>query len=181
MWNMRRMAIVIVLSSMLLASCGYHLSGTGLVLPAGTSSIAIPAFINNTNEPYLDVDVTKAVVDEFVADGRLHVEDVETSDVVLRGTVTRYVATPMSYTPSSYVQQYRVGIVVGAVLEDQRSKKILWQEQGIEGVFIAEYPVSYSGAGQADITLTKVAKDNAITKAAQDIASTLRSRVLEGF
>jgi hypothetical protein len=181
MRNMRRTGMVLVLSLMTLTSCGYHRSGTGMLLPAGTGSIAIPAFINNTNEPYLDVDVTKAMVAEFVTDGRLHVEDVESSDLVLRGTVTRYMATPMSYTPSSYVQQYRVSIVVGAVLEDQRSKKVLWQEQGIEGVFIAEYPVAYNTSGQAEISATKVAKDEAITKAAQDIASTVRSRILEGF
>jgi outer membrane lipopolysaccharide assembly protein LptE/RlpB len=164
-----------------LSSCGYHLSGTGSLVPPGTTTIAVPAFINNTNEPYIDIEVTKAVIAEFIADGRLRVVDVEGADLVLRGRMTRYDVTPLSYTPSTFVQQYQVNLVVSAVLEDLRTKKVLWQESGIAAVFISDYPVTYDAAGRADITNTKIAKEKAIEKASQDIAWTLRSRVLEGF
>jgi hypothetical protein len=43
-------------------------------------------------------------------------------------------------------------------------------------VFISDYKVTIG-----DITVTKIAKEAAIKKASQDIAWTLRSRVLEGF
>ncbi len=171
--------LLLVLAS--LTSCGYHLSGIGSVVPPGAKSIAVPAFINQTNEPYVDTEVTKAVIAEFIADGRLHVADAEAADLVLRGTMVRYEVTPMSYTPASYVQQYRVRLVVNAVLEDRSAKKVIWQESGIEAAFISEYPVSYDTAGRVNITATKTVKEQAIEKASQDIASTLRSRVLEGF
>jgi outer membrane lipopolysaccharide assembly protein LptE/RlpB len=168
--------LVMVLAVAALPSCGYHLSGTGLLVPEGTRTIAVPGFINNTNEPYVDVEVTKAVTDEFIADGRLRVVDVETADIVLRGKVVKYEVVALSYTASSYVQQYRVRIVVDAYLDDTRSKKVLWRESGIEAVFISDYPVTIG-----DITVTKIAKEAAIKKASQDIGWTLRSRVLEGF
>ena len=174
--NRGRAVAVLLVAVLATASCGYHFTGTGALLPPGTASIAVPAFINNTNEPYLDVEVTKAAIAEFIADGRLHVEDVETAELVLRGTVARFDVTPMSYTASTYVQQYRVRIVVGAQLLDQRTKKVLWQDAGIEAVFISEYKVVLG-----DISSTKAFKEDAIKKAAQDIAWTLRSRVLEGF
>jgi hypothetical protein len=79
------------------------------------------------------------------------------------------------------VQQYRVHLVVEAVLEDLRSKKILWRERGIESNLISDYAVSYDPAGKADIALTKISKEAAIKNASKDIAQTLRSRVLEGF
>jgi hypothetical protein len=82
----------------------------------------------------------------------------------------------LSYTPDSYVQQYQVRMVVEASLEDQRQKKTLWSERGIEAVFISDYKVTIG-----DITGTKIAKEDAIKKACVDIAWTLRSRVLEGF
>lgn len=171
-----------ILSAVLvLASCGYHFSGTGTLVPAGTTTIAVPAFINNTNEPYVDVEVTKAVIAEFVADGRLRVVDVEAADLVLRGTMVRYEAVPLSWTKASYVQQYRVRLAVNAVLEDLRTRKVLWQEQGIEAVFISEYPVTFDGADRVDISATKIVKEAAIERAGRDIALTLRSRVLEGF
>ncbi len=158
------------------ASCGYRLSGTGLLVPEGSRTIAVPAFINDTNEPYVDVEVTKAVTDEFLADGRLQVVDLEVADLALRGTVVKYDVTALSYTAESYVQQYRVRLVVDATLQDLKTKKILWKESGIEAVFISDYAVTIG-----NVSATRIAKAAAIRKAAQDIAWTLRSRVLEGF
>jgi outer membrane lipopolysaccharide assembly protein LptE/RlpB len=172
-----KIMISVLFASLAVASaCGYRLSGTGLLVPEGTTTIAVPGFINNTNEPYVDVDVTKAVTDEFIADGRLRVVDVETADIVLRGKVVKYEVAALSYTADSFAQQYQVRLVVDASLDDLRSKKTLWKENGIEAVFISDYKVTIG-----DITATKIAKEVAIKKASQDIAWTLRSRVLEGF
>lgn len=175
---MRNMTIIVMLfaSLVLVSSCGYRVSGTGFLIPEGTKTIAVPGFINNTNEPYVDLELTKAVSDEFIADGRLRVADVESADLVLRGKVVKYEVTALSFTADTFVQQYRVRLVVDASLEDLRSKKILWKENGIEAVFISDYKVTIG-----DITATKIAKEVAIKKASQDIAWTLRSRVLEGF
>jgi outer membrane lipopolysaccharide assembly protein LptE/RlpB len=157
-------------------ACGYRFSGSGTLVPEGTRTIAVPAFINDTYEPYVDVEVTRAVTDEFIADGRLRVVDVDTADVVLHGRVVKYEVTALSYSPGSVVQQYRVRITVNASLEDRRINKVLWKESNIESVFISDYPVTIG-----DISATKVAKETSIKKAGQDIAWTLRSRVLEGF
>ena len=43
------------------------------------------AFVNGTNEPYVDVEVTKAVVNEFLTDGRLKVSVRRAADLVLKG------------------------------------------------------------------------------------------------
>jgi outer membrane lipopolysaccharide assembly protein LptE/RlpB len=172
--------MVLLALSMLLPSCGYRLSGSGLV-PEGARSISVPVFINGTNEPYVDTEVTKAVVNEFLADGRLQVVSLESADLVMRGKVTKYDVVALSYTVNSYVQQYRVTITVEARLEDLRSKKVVWQEKGIQSQFISDYPITYGPSGGTDIRSTKIAKEAAIQKASQDIALTLRSRVLEGF
>jgi outer membrane lipopolysaccharide assembly protein LptE/RlpB len=170
--------VLALLATMLLSSCGYHFSGTGAIVPEGMKTLAVPVFFNATNEPYVDVEVTQAVVEEFMTDGRLRIVSVEEADLALRGRITRYEVIPLSYTPQSFVQQYRVRIIVAASLEDIRSKKILWKEQGIESNFISDYAVKY---GDNMIRDTRTEKDAAIKKASQDIAWTLRSRVLEGF
>ena len=175
-----RLIISLVLV-LLVSSCGYHISGTGGIVPAGVRTISVPVFLNATNEPYVDVEVTQAVVEEFMTDGRLKVVGLEEAELALRGKVVKYEVTPLSYNPQAYVQQYRVHIMVDASLEDLRSKKILWQEKGIQSSFISDYTVSFDATGRADIRGTRVAKDAAIKQASQDIAWTLRSRVLEGF
>jgi hypothetical protein len=169
-----RMTILILLT--LLSSCGYGFTPAGGVVPKGAGTLAIPVFLNNTREPYADVEVTKAAVDEFIADGRLKVVSLESADLVLRGTVIKFEMIPQSYTADSYVQQYQVRIVVDARLEEVKSRQVLWQENGLSSVFVSSYPVAIG-----DITITKIAKEAALKKASKDVAWTIRSRVLEGF
>ena len=175
-----RLIISLVLV-LLVSSCGYHISGTGGIVPEGVRTISVPVFFNATNEPYVDVEVTQAVVEEFMTDGRLKVTSPDEAELALRGRVVKYEVTPLSYNSRSFVQQYRVYLVVDASLEDLRSKKVLWQEKGIQSNFISDYTVSFDATGNANITATRVAKDAAIKQASRDIAWTLRSRVLEGF
>jgi outer membrane lipopolysaccharide assembly protein LptE/RlpB len=179
---------LVVLLAMLVSSCGYHLSGTGDLVPEGTKLIAIPVFMNGTNEPYVDVEVTQAVVREFMTDGRLKVVSPEEAELVLHGTVTKYGVVPLSFTDLSHVQQYKVNLTVDARLEDLRTKKVLWQEKGITSLFISDYSVAYTAPtttvsinDAANISQTKISKETAIQKASRDIAWTIRGLVLEGF
>jgi|APFre7841882630_1041343.scaffolds.fasta_scaffold13407_1 outer membrane lipopolysaccharide assembly protein LptE/RlpB len=168
-------AIVLALLPVL-TSCGYRFTPVGGVVPEGMKTIAVPVFINGTNEPFVDTELTQAVVDEFLFDGRLKVVSLERADIVLRGKIIKFDLTALSYTADSHVQQYMVNISVNASVEDAKSKKILWREEGLSSVFVSSYPVALG-----DITATKIAKESAVIKACRDIAATLRSRVLEGF
>jgi hypothetical protein len=176
--NAGTLLLIVALLS-LSAGCGYHFSRTGAIVPEGVRALAVPVFLNGTSEPYVDVEVTQAVVEEFMADGRLTVVSLEEAEMALRGRIRAYELGPLSYNVyngQTFVQQYRVRLVVDAWLEDLRSKKVLWAERGIESIFISDYAVA-----TGDIRSTRISKDAAIKKASQDIAWTLRSRVLEGF
>jgi outer membrane lipopolysaccharide assembly protein LptE/RlpB len=168
--------MILFVLSLSLSSCGYHISGTGGIVPAGAKTISVTVFFNATNEPYVDVEVTQAVVEEFMTDGRLAVVSLEDAELALRGKIVKYQLDALSYNPQSYVQQYRVKLMVEATLEDLRTKKVIWEEKRIESNFIADYAVTIGNVGA-----TRVTKDAAIRKASQDIAWTLRSRILEGF
>jgi outer membrane lipopolysaccharide assembly protein LptE/RlpB len=45
-----RLIISLVLV-LLVSSCGYHISGTGGIVPEGVHTISVPVFFNATNEP----------------------------------------------------------------------------------------------------------------------------------
>jgi hypothetical protein len=176
--------LVLLALSMLLSSCGYRFASVGGIVPEDARTIAIPAFINGTAEPYVDVEVTKAVVNEFLTDGRLKVVSAETADLVLKGRVTKFDIAPSAYTTDNYVQSYTVSIGVNVSVEDIKTHKIIWQEKGIGSVFNAGYGVSIvpnNGVSNVDITATKIAKETALKSASRDVASTLRSRLLDGF
>jgi lipopolysaccharide assembly LptE-like protein len=163
------------------SSCGYHFTPVGGIVPPTAKTIAIPVFVNNTMEPYVDVEVTKAVVDEFLSDGRLAVVSIESADLILRGKVTRFELTPASYTADSHVQSYNVSIGVSLTIEDAKTQKVLLKDEGVGSVFISSYTVAISPASIVDITSTKIAKDAAVKNACKNLASTVRSKVLEGF
>ena len=159
-----------------LTACGYGFTHAGGIVPQGAKTIAIQTFVNNTNEPYVDIEVTKAVANEFVVDGRLTVVNSEAADLVLKGMVAKFEMIPQAYDVNSYVQQYNISIVADITLEDVKTHKIILQEKGLSSVFVASYAVTIG-----DITSTKIAKQSAVVKASRDLAQTLRSRVLEGF
>lgn len=175
---------IVILFAIVISSCGYRFTHVGGIVPEDAKTIAISAFINGTREPYVDVEVTKAVVAEFLADGRLKVVSAEAADLLLKGTVTKFEATPSAYTIDNYVQSYAVSLGVNVTLEDVKTQKIIWKETGIGSVFNASYGVSTltsNGVSTVDITATKIAKETALENASRDVASTLRSRLLEGF
>lgn len=161
---------------LLLTSCSYHFTSIDGIVPQGAKTIAIPVFINTTTEPYVDVEVTKAVVEEFLTDGRLKVVSEDAADLVLRGRVTRFDLTPQAYTADTHVQSYNVGIGVSISIEDTKTQKLILKDAVFSSVFTSSYAVTLG-----DISQTKIAKDAAMESACKNLASTLRSRVLEGF
>lgn len=168
--------ILLFVTCLIVSSCGYHFTPVGGIVPQDAKTIAIPVFINATYEPLIDTEITKAVVDEFLADGRLQVVDLDAADIVLKGRVTKFEITPTSYTADTYVQSYNVSIGVSITIEDAKARRMLLQDTGVGSVFNSGYAVAVG-----DITRTKIAKDAAVKSACKDLASTLRSRVLEGF
>lgn len=158
------------------SSCGYRFTPVGGMIPADARSIAIVSFVNETQEPYVDVESTRAVVEEFLTDGRLKVVGTESAALLLKGRVTKFEIIPQSYTAESYVQQYQVVLDMNMSLEDTRTHTMLWQEKELGSVFVSSYPVSIG-----NISATKMAKEAALKRVSQDVARTIRSRVLEGF
>lgn len=187
MLNKKVSAIFILILVLVLSACGYRFTPRGGLVPENAKTLAVPVFLNNTNEPYVDVELTKAVVDEFLTDGRLKIANLDDADLVLRGKVVKFTLTPAAYAApltsavDSYVQTYNVSFSVDLVLEDLKTQKVLLQEKGLNANFIASYPVTLSTSTATGITATKLAKEAAMQKACKDIASTIRSRVLEGF
>jgi hypothetical protein len=161
---------------LIVSSCGYHFTSVGGIVPEGAKTIALPVFINATYEPYIDVEVTKAVVEEFLTDGRLAVTGLDAADLILHGSVTKFDLTPASYSSDNYVASYNVSIGVNISIEDRKTGKILLQDKGVGSVFISSYSVTLT-----NISSTKIQKETAVKNACKDLASSIRSRVLEGF
>ena len=61
------------ISCFLFSGCGYHLVGTGSSLPSHLKTISIPVFKNTSSQPEIHRELTSAVLEAFISDGRLKV------------------------------------------------------------------------------------------------------------
>jgi outer membrane lipopolysaccharide assembly protein LptE/RlpB len=108
--------------------CAYTLSS---VLPAHIKTLSVPVFANNTVEYALSDDVTQALSDAFLREGRLRLVSERNADAVLRGTVISYRNQVFGYTRSERATQYEIVLVVKVVFRDTVKNRDLWKEDAL--------------------------------------------------
>lgn len=162
-----------------LSGCGYT---TRSVIASKYRTIYISPFINKvdiTNEtntaskykiyrPYLETDLTKAVINKYLFDGNFRPINSENADLVLKGELVEFRKDPLRYTDSDEVSEYRVNIVVNISLWDRKEDKLLWQENSFTG------DTTYFTSGSS-----AKSEGTAINDALTDIARRIVERTVE--
>jgi outer membrane lipopolysaccharide assembly protein LptE/RlpB len=155
------------------AACGYHLRGTGSSLPPGVKTVSIPVFRNLTTRYELDIKLTRAVIDEMVARGKVVVSaDPATADAVLEGQVMSFSATPVAFTGQARADRYTITIGAKIVLKDRATQKVLYSNPAF--VYVEEYEVPPGRDFESVQT-------EAIDRVAGKFARSLVVAILEGF
>ncbi len=166
-------AALLIAGLLALSGCGYALEGTrrtGSLKDA--RSISIPAFINESGEPGLDITITNAVRSGFLTDGRLRVIESSAADVVLVATIREYRLEPIGFSGTDQVQRYRVFIRTFILVRDTvRGLVVLNQEIESDSEF--DITTSIAGSDQRRVL--------ANATVASLFSNELISLVLEGF
>jgi outer membrane lipopolysaccharide assembly protein LptE/RlpB len=174
--NPRGVARALSLAAVLvLSSCGYHSAGKGNILPDHVKTIAIPAFVNETQTYKLEQMLTGAVVREFTtrANYRIVPNADDDTDATLRGTVLSAATAPSTYDANTgRVASVLVTVNMKVALTGRDGKTLYENEQY---QFREQYQVSQGFASffQED--------SPALQRLSQDFARTLVSNILEGF
>jgi outer membrane lipopolysaccharide assembly protein LptE/RlpB len=119
-----------VVCFLLLVGCGYQLTGSKTHLPPGITSIAIPTFVNQTFEPGVEIQFTRAFLNDFIQDRRVKVVDKAQADSVLEGTIKSFSITSSAYNADGFVLEYQATMVVDLILRG-RGGEILWKENNL--------------------------------------------------
>ena len=166
--------VAAVLALLVTAGCGYHTAGHAAQIPETITTIAVPAFKNETLTYRIDQLLTAAVVREFTTRTRYHViSDPADADATLRGTVLSTVASPLTYdTATGRAASVLVVVSMKVELVD-RNGKVLYQNPSY--VFREQYELSQ------DLQSFFEEDSPAFRRLSQDFARTLVSNVLEGF
>jgi len=166
---------LIIITALLLSSCGYSLVGRGNMLDPSIHTIEVPAFLNKTTRVELEQRVTQAVADEFVSRGRLRlVKTPAGADAILRGSIDSFGIFPIAFNQQGRATQYQVAITAHIELLDHRNDdKVLWKNDQYR--FTENYQVDLQTADAFD------QESRAILEIAGRFAESLVSNLLEGF
>jgi hypothetical protein len=111
------------------AGCTYSFSGSNL--PGYIKTIAIPNFVNDTLEPGLDQEITTAVLDRFIKDGRLKLAPEGKASCRLTGRVVKYENRVYNYTANQSPKDYVVVLTAAVVLRDMVKNRDLWKDDAL--------------------------------------------------
>ncbi len=118
---------VVVLAGVLCGCAGYQL-GPSNGMAAGSKSVQIVPFSNQTLEPRLGDAVTSAVRKEVQRDGTFQLASHDPGDIVVSGVVTRYTRFEESFVPNDVltVKDYRVTMTAQVTARDRATGKVLF-------------------------------------------------------
>lgn len=170
-----RLFAVVAALSVSLAGCGYHVAGRAAHLPSGWTTIAIPAFKNDTTRYRIEQRLTQAVIREFISRAKYRiVQDTDSADGVLTGEVVSIDTSPVLFDATSgQVTTMLVTVHCKVRLLDNQTKKLVYQND--DSVFRDEYQIS------SDVTTFFEEQDPALERMSRDFASQVVSNVLESF
>lgn len=157
------------------AGCGYHTAGHAVQLPENVKTIAVPAFVNETNTYRIEQMLTSSVVREFTTRTHYHIlnDPSEAADATLRGTVVSASSTPLTYNTATGQAASVLVVVSMRVSLTDRQGKALYENPSY--LFREQYEVSQ------DLASFFEEDSPAFRRLSQDFARTLVSNILEGF
>ena len=156
-----------------LAGCGYQLSGQAGTNPGNLQSLSVPMFANATSVPGLEQLITSAVRTQLQQDGRVRLGTDASSAAQLRGEVTRYGLSLLATDPSDFVLEYRAEVEVHVTAEDLQQRQTFLDQRL---VIITDYVVS-----SPQIVPNEIARERAMLAAAREAGDRVVSLLLDRF
>jgi len=174
----------LILLSLLLAGCGYHIRADGEPVGIQLESLAIPMFSSTSSEIGFEADFTKVIRQEFISHGRVPLVPEEKAQAVLIGKIQDIRADPLTYrsqdfTVGGYTSTYEVTksrklrVRLEVQLVDRRQGKVICRETAIEEQ--ASYSIS------ADPLEMRYSERQALEKIAGRLAKRIYLRTMERF
>ena len=169
---MRRLFVASLFA--LCTGCGYHTAGHASLLPSDLTTIAVPAFRNQTQTYKIEQTLTSAVIQEFTTRTKYRITaDLSSADAILHGTVLSTFTTPLTYdTQTGRAATVLVIVSMNVSLAD-RQGRVLYQNPSY--VFREQYQIS------EDLSTFFEEDSPAFKRLSHDFARTLVSNVLEAF
>jgi outer membrane lipopolysaccharide assembly protein LptE/RlpB len=167
--------LAVLLVAVFAPGCGYHVAGHAANLPSEWTTIAIPAFKNDTTRYRIEQRFTEATIRELITRTKYRVvQDPASADAVLHGEVLSIETTPVLFNATTgEVTTMLVTVHTKISLIDNHTQKPVYQDNDI--VFRDEYQIS------TDVNNFFEQQDPALERMSRDLASHIVASMLEGL
>lgn len=164
------LAICCLGSVILLAGCAGYTLGPTNGMAAGSKTVQVNLFGNQTQEPRLAEPVATAIRKQVQQDGTFQLATHGTADVIVDGTLVGYQRDPLSFNPSDIVttRDYEARLTAKVRAVDRATGRVLFDRELIGKTLIA---------GQAD---RPSAERQAVPLLAEDLARNITSLLVDG-
>lgn len=170
MMNLRGTVVGVALSAALLIGNGCTGYKVGSMLPADIRTVYVPTFINQTDEPLLEVYATRAVMQKIQQDGSLTLAGEAEADAILTVHVTGFSLQALAFDRNrrAAAEEYRMYISSDVLMTRRVGGETIVQASGVTG------KTTFQVSG--DLTSSK---QRAYDDAAEDMANLLVQRLVE--
>ena len=135
-WNaVRAWAGTAALAAAMAAGGGCATYQVGSMLPEDVNTVWVPTCQNQTQEPFLEQDVTSALMAAIQLDGSLKVADEENADTVLRVVIKAFRLEPVGYAAGSAntTEEYRMKLTASYVLQRTSDGTVVAENPSVSG------------------------------------------------
>ncbi len=142
------------------------------MLPPDIRTVHVPTFINETDEPLLEVDTTRSAVRTIQRDGSLRLAGEDEADAVLQVRLVDFEITPIAFDRErrAAAEEYRIYITAHVILMRSGTNEVITEVPRVRG----ENTFLLAG----DLTTSKQA---GIPGAADDLAQLIISQLVEAW
>ncbi|MBI3661878.1 MAG: hypothetical protein HY234_02365 [Acidobacteria bacterium] len=150
---------IITLAAAAACLCGctpYSFSGGKTAL---VSSIAVPLFENQTTEFGLPETLTRGIINGFVQDNQVKIDNASAAEAVLSGRIVDYKRKAYTFDENDHVSEYIVEIWVSADLTRKTGSQAVWTVDRLRGF----------GTYKADSENEHQGQERAIAKITEDL------------
>jgi hypothetical protein len=168
--NLSRISLLIVTALSLSGCVGYQL---GSMLPDDVRTVYVPTFINETDEPLIETDTTRAGIEAIQKDGSLRlVRTPEEADAILKVTLREFNLNALGFETEreTTANEYRLILYASMVLTRRVGGQVIAENPKVKG----ESTFVISG----DFTTSK---QRGIPLAATDLAHNLVEAMVEAW
>ncbi len=157
----------LLLTVLALAGCAQYRVGT--TLPRHLRTISVETFRNESGEPQLETEVTRAILQEFQREGQLELLDPQAAAIRLTGAVVGYSLEPMRFDQNrpKTVSEYRILVKASIKAVETKTGNII-----VEQTVIGDSTLK---AGGDLMTLRRMALPAAAKQVAHEIVNAVVS------